>query len=87
MCKNLTSGAMWHKNCRRQLPNLKHPPCGFNQYSNNTNGANSNSNYNDNNNDDNKILIKSIKILIMIICIFVIVNNFLASYNTLTLKI
>ena len=51
ICKNLASEVMWHKNCR--IFDLTNPPCGFNEYDNNTNVDNSNSNYNDNNNDDN----------------------------------
>ena len=49
---------MWHNNCRKQLSDLKYPPCWFNECNNNTtnntNGDNSDINYNDNdNNDDN----------------------------------
>ena len=67
------------------MPDLAYPPCGFNEYDNNTNGG--------------KsivitmitivimiitmaILIIKIGILIMIICIFIIDNNSLVSYNT-----
>ena len=33
---------MWYKNCRKWLSELTYPPCGFNEYDNNTNGDNSN---------------------------------------------
>ena len=44
---------MWRKICRRKLSDLTYPPCGFNEYDNNTNGHDSNKNCNDNNNDHN----------------------------------
>ena len=76
----------WHKNCKRQLPDLTYPPWGFNEYDNNTNNDKSNSNYIDNNNNNDKITIAilmiKIRILIMVIYIFVIVNNFLVSCST-----
>ena len=53
MCKNITSEVMRRKSCKRQLSDLKYPPCGFNEHSNNTNSDNRNSNYNDNNDNDN----------------------------------
>ena len=52
-CENLTSEVMWHKNCWRELSDLKYLPCGFNEYGNDANGDNSNSNHNDNNKNDN----------------------------------
>ena len=33
MCENVTSEVMWHKNCRRQAPNLTYPLCEFNKTS------------------------------------------------------
>ena len=35
------------------MSDLTYPPCGFNEYDDNTSGDNSNSNYNDNKNDNN----------------------------------
>ena len=44
---------MWHKNCRKEIvPDLRYPPCGFNEYDENTNGDNSDGNYNDNDSND-----------------------------------
>ena len=48
---NLTSEVMWNKNSTRYLSDLTYPPCGLNEYDNNTNGY-SNSNCNDNNDNN-----------------------------------
>ena len=41
------------KSCDTRITeDSKYPPCGFNEYGNNTHGDNSTSNYNDNNNDN-----------------------------------
>ena len=46
---------MWRQKSRdiRITGDSKYPPCGFNEYSNNTHGDKSNSNYNNNNDNNN----------------------------------
>ena len=47
------SEVLWHKNCRRQVSNLAHPPWGFNECDNYTNSSSSNNNDNSNNDNNN----------------------------------